>query len=84
MTETNLPIAGVDVGDVVQLAPDASDWAACCFAIVTEVKSWGVQAYVFIPQKRGEVAGRAFIRVPKDKFFRIGKAEWTVDDESSL
>lgn len=68
------------VNDVVQIAPDASDWAGGCFAIVTEVKSWGMQGFVQMPcTSRGdpESGGRAFIRLKSEQFVRIGRAEWS-------
>lgn len=71
------------VNDVVQIAPEASDWAGGCFAIVTEVKSWGMQGFVQVPpMKRNEpegeqTGGRAFIRLKSDQFVRIGRAEWS-------
>lgn len=69
----------IKINDVVQIAPDASDWAGGCFCIVTEVKSWGIQGFVKIPPtERGNpsTGGSAYIRLETAQFARIGQAEW--------
>lgn len=69
-TETN-------IGDVVQLSPDAGDFAAC-FMTVTEVKSWGAQGYVPVPG-----SGDVYYRAKHEHMVKIGHAEWmrANDDE---
>lgn len=61
----------VDVGDVVQISPDKDSVFGGCFLLVTEVKSWGVQGFVQIPNK-----GEAYYRASHDRVERIGKAVW--------
>lgn len=39
----------IDRGDIVQIVNDKHPWFPC-LAIVDEVKSWGVQAYVLVPE----------------------------------
>lgn len=63
----------VRVNDVVQI--DGTDpTLAYCFLTVTEVKSWGVQGFVKVPQP--PVSADAYYRVPFDRLAKIGVAEW--------
>jgi hypothetical protein len=55
---------------VIQIAPPHK-WAGC-LAIVDEVKSWGVQAYIAIPQG-GEVRN-AYVRLKWAELEVIGPA----------
>ena len=65
----------IQVGDVIQISPTVQDWGGV-FAVVSEVKSWGVQCYVSIPFQ----PGLAYYRVEFKDFVSIGKAAWL--DES--
>lgn len=58
----------VKVGSVVQANENAGGWAGCLL-IVTDVKSWGVQAGTKIPMQ-----GTAYIRLRTDQFEYIGEA----------
>lgn len=76
-------VSQIAVNDVIQIdpafdapVPEGKGFGGC-FAIVSEVKSWGVQAYIASPG----VEGLAYIRVPTDKFVRIGRAEWAGEAE---
>lgn len=63
----------VAVNDVIQIKPSHA-WGGC-LAIVSEVKSFGCQAYVGIPQQ-----GNAFIRLNKKDYVYIGTAEYVKKD----
>lgn len=56
--------------DVIQIAPPHK-WGGC-LAIVDEVKSWGVQAYVPIPNNDGTPPGNAYIRLNNGDFESLG------------
>jgi hypothetical protein len=64
----------ISVGDVVQIDPSHDARFGGCFLLVTEVKSWGVQGFVAVPDKPS--AGEAYYRVGFAKIVRIGRAEW--------
>ena len=66
----------IEVGDVVQIAPDSDSSFRGCFMLVTEVKSWGAQGFVAMPQARGELPGEAYFRCKWAEMERIGKAMW--------
>jgi hypothetical protein len=69
--------AEIEVGDVVQLNPDdkqGPDWGPV-FAVVDEIRAWGVIASMYIPEQRGAPAV-APIRLEHSHFVRIGKARW--------
>lgn len=59
----------IKTGDVIQANELAGEWAGCT-CIVSEVKSFGVQAYLHIPFK-----GNAFIRLAWEQIEYIGKAK---------
>jgi len=56
----------VKKGDIIQGNENAKDWCGCVM-IVSEVKSWGVQAFLRIPFQ-----GDAYIRLPYDAFDELG------------
>ena len=58
----------ISKGDVIQIAENHK-WAGC-LALVTEVKCFGVMAGIQIPEK-----GMAYIRLNKEEYYRIGRAE---------
>ncbi|WP_034340779.1 hypothetical protein [Deinococcus misasensis] len=60
----------VVVGDVVQVYPEHRLFGGC-FLQVTEVRSWGVQGCVEIPQQ-----GQAFCRLKSEEFRHVGRASW--------
>lgn len=60
----------IDVGSVIQANEKAGNWAYCLLT-VTEVKSFGVQAYTRIPMQ-----GDAYIRLPWEAIEYIGEAQF--------
>lgn len=58
----------IKAGSVVQATEGAKDWAGCLL-IVSEVKSFGVQAYLHVPFQ-----GDAYIRLTWDQIEYIGEA----------
>lgn len=63
----------IAVHDVVQLDPESHPRFAACFAIVDEVRSWGVVATVRVP---GNPPGDAPIRLETGTFIRVGEAAY--------
>ena len=64
----------MEVGDIIQITKEDHSWFGCLL-MVSEVKSWGVQAFVAIPCRndRREV-NHAYIRLNADEFELVGKA----------
>lgn len=60
----------VEKMEIVQIAPPHK-WGGC-LAVVSEVKSFGVQCYVSIPHNDGQNPGQAYIRINWDEFERTG------------
>jgi hypothetical protein len=60
----------MEENDIIQIAPPHK-WGGC-LAVIDEVRSWGVQAYVSIPSNDGQPPGRAFIRLQTGEFEAIG------------
>lgn len=58
----------IKVGSVIQANENAGDWCGCLL-IVDEVKSFGCQAGLKIPN-----SGTAYIRLNHDQFDYIGEA----------
>lgn len=61
------------VGDVIQM-DRSKERFAFCLATVDEVKSWGVHAFVRIPDPHGP--RNAYVRVTHGNYSVIGRAEW--------
>lgn len=59
----------IQEGDIIQIVNPENAWFPALL-IVSEVKSWGVQAYLFVPKQ-----GKAFYRIDKDDFAIVGIAE---------
>lgn len=76
------PVREVQPGDVVQLDPqfhlgDANGFFAGCFMIVDEVKAWGVQGHILIPEgPRGYYPNVAYYRANWDEMRIVGPASW--------
>jgi hypothetical protein len=65
----------IEIGDIVQVDPMASDTFGACLVVVTEIKSWGIQGYV---QSAG-VEGQQYIRLNFDQFEMTGgKSIWRI------
>lgn len=62
----------LQVGDIIQIKPPHA-WAYCIL-MVSEVKSFGCQAYIEIPDK-----GQAYIRLNKNEYIKVGRAEYVPD-----
>lgn len=62
-------------GDVVQIDPEHPLFGGC-FALVTEVKPWGIQGFVSIPQERGKPPGEAYCRLEWRQIELVGRASW--------
>jgi len=61
------------VDDVIQIAPEHDDVFGGTFAIVQEVKGWGVSlCSVAVPGK-----GMAYFRVPHGRYVVVGRAMWS-------
>jgi hypothetical protein len=56
--------------DIIQIAPPHK-WGRC-LAVISEMKSFGVQAYVSIPNNDGTAPGSAYIRLSWDDFEPVG------------
>lgn len=61
----------VEVGDLVQVEPESDKVFGGAILTVTEVKSWGVQGYVFAPGH-----GYAYYRCNHGDYAHVGKTEW--------
>jgi hypothetical protein len=64
---------GIAEGDIIQLQP-SHRWGPCLLT-VTDVKTWGVQAYLCLPD------GHAFLRVRTGEFEKVGRAAYIRDPE---
>ncbi len=58
------------VNQIIQIAPQHK-WGGC-LAVVSEVKSFGCQAYVSIPSNDGKPPGQAYIRLSWYDFEGVG------------
>lgn len=61
------------LGIVIQIDPEHNLFSGC-FALVTETKQWGVQAFVAIPKRRGEFPGEAHVRLRWGDFEIVGES----------
>lgn len=69
----------VNVADVVQIDPEKLPLFGGCFAIVEEVRAWGVVAYVPVPDKQpGTIAP---VRLEWTHFAPIGASKWGILEE---
>lgn len=66
----------IRVNDVIQATEGAGEWCGCLLQ-VDEVKPWGVQAYIHVPNQ-----GDAYIRLKNGDFEKIGSA--VMVDETSI
>lgn len=63
----------MEVGDIVQITDPDHHWYPC-LVIVSEVKSWGIQGYLSIPQDNTGNVGNAYIRLINEVIEPVGKA----------
>lgn len=63
-------------GDVAQVDPEHDPGRfGGALLVVEEVKSWGVQGYVWIPAR-----GAAYYRCPFEALSYIGRAQWRLPE----
>lgn len=60
-------------GDIVQIVDENHHWFPS-LVVVTELKAFGIQGFVFIPHNDGTPAGQAFIRLKREQYERVGTA----------
>jgi len=63
-------IVPIEVREIIQIVPDHK-WGPA-LAVVSEVKSFGCVAYVWMPHNDGTAPGQAFIRLERSDFERVG------------
>lgn len=74
MTSNDLKRSQIDKGAVIQVTGEnVGDWEGCLL-VVEEVKPWGVQAGMHIPEK-----GDAFIRLKWEDIEYIGMSYFMYD-----
>jgi hypothetical protein len=66
----------MEVADIVQIIDKEHPWYPCLL-IVSEVKSWGVQACVLIPKSNdgSEAPAEAYNRLSFEKIAKVGEAK---------
>ena len=69
----------VEVNNIVQITDKTHHWFPA-LVIVTEIKSFGIQGFCFIPKNDG-TGGEAYIRLNKDKYELVGIAVIVPDSE---
>ena len=68
---------GLKPGHVVQIDPTTPDcFFPGCFMFVTEIKAWGAQGFVLMPQTREEAPSRAYFRALWEQMEFVGIAPW--------
>jgi hypothetical protein len=63
--------AGVLPCDIVQITDTALHWYPC-LVVVSELKAFGVQGFVFIPHNDGAATGKAYIRLERGSYEPVG------------
>jgi hypothetical protein len=63
--------AGLLAGDIVQVTNEAHHWFPCLI-VVSEIKSFGIQGFAFMPCNDGSGTGEAYIRLNSSDFEPIG------------
>lgn len=65
----------METGNIIQIIDEEHHWFPCLL-VVNEIKSFGVMAYITIPDNdRDKANGNAFIRLKKNQYKFVGKAE---------
>lgn len=72
-------MAKTEVNDIIQITDDTHHWFPCLL-IVSEAKSWGVQAYAHIPSNEGK-RSQAFNRLKDGEYEVVGKAVIVPQDQ---
>ncbi len=65
----------IEEGDVIQITDERHAWFPCLM-LVTEVKSWGVQACVLVPESNdgSHKPSSAYNRIRFEQIEKVGKA----------
>ena len=71
VTSMETDMSDIKKGDVIQITDLEHKWFTC-LAIADDIKTWGVQAYVIVPDSNG--TNLAYIRLKSNEFNKIGKA----------
>jgi hypothetical protein len=82
---TGKDIHSVEVRQIIQIRPDCkiNPMFGACLAVVSEVKSWGVQCYVHALGENGKPGGLAHIKLPWEEFeSTAGRVVWVRADPS--
>lgn len=66
----------LEVGDVVQIAPEHDEVFGGCFMQVTEPKPWGAQGFVIVMASKDSPRGNAYYRCKFENMEYVGKATW--------
>lgn len=67
----------LEIGSVVQVSPSLSDsFFPACFMTVTEVRHWGVQGYVMVPESRTVSPSVAYYRALWEDIELVGRSAW--------
>ena len=66
-------VGEIAVSDIVQITDESHHWFPC-LVVVSELKSFGIQGFVFIPHNDGKPAGEAYIRLTAGSFEKVGTA----------
>lgn len=65
----------VKKGDVIQITERIHSWYGCLL-IVDEIKSWGVQAFLLVPQSNDHFEVKiAYTRLKNGSFEKIGSSK---------
>jgi hypothetical protein len=66
-------MSAVRENDIIQITDPENKWFPCLL-VVSEVKSWGIQGYITIPNNTEEPNGTAYYRIENGKFEVVGRA----------
>lgn len=70
----------LEKGTIVQITNIEHHWFPCLI-IIDEVKNWGIQGYITIPNNnKEEKNGNAFIRLNNEEFEIVGKANMVIEE----
>lgn len=68
-----------DYGAIVQIIDPYHHWYPSLI-IVSDVKSWGIEGYVTLPDNNQKPKGNAYIRLERGTYEVVGKATVIVAD----
>ena len=70
-----------NVGDIIQITDEKHAWFPCLL-IISDVKQWGVIAYITIPKSNdgSEFPSRAFNRLSYGGFERVGTSAYALSE----